>query len=350
MINKSPDEYYDIISRMLLAAGASDENTEIVARHLVASEVAGVETHGVRPIARYFRDIKEGQLLPAATPSILEETDTSALVSGSWTFGQVGGEFAINLAIEKANASNIAIVSMVQAHHTGRVGHYAELAAAAGMVGIVAGSGYCKDARRTAPYGGRETLLDTNPISMAFPNPNEPDQRPVLLDYATTFKAQGALHLMKMRGQPAPPGFVIDKDGNPSCDAEQLSQGGAMLPFGSHKGYALMMAIEYLGRIVSGADDHIDPARGADMFRHQGVTMIVFKADIFRSLESYASAALEMSQATRAVPPAPGFDAVLMPGDPEANARAEREQDVIPIADDIWAMLKEEANKLGVDI
>jgi LDH2 family malate/lactate/ureidoglycolate dehydrogenase len=350
MIRKSPQELHDLVQAILAAAGASEAHAETVAEHLVAAEVAGVETHGLRPIWVYFRDIRNGQLLPAAPPEILKETDSSALISGGWTFGHVAAKYGMEVAIEKASASNIAIVSLVQLHHIGRVGHYAEMAAKAGMVGIITGAGYCRPAGRTAPYGGREKILDTNPISMGFPNPEEPDQRPVLLDYATTFRAQGALYLAQLRGQELPPGFVIDRDGNPSTDPNELDNGGAMLPFGTYKGYALMMAVEYLARICSGSDDHIEAQHGSDMFRHQGVTMIVFKADLFRSMEEYAQSAREMSRTARAVAPAPGFDAVRMPGDPEADARAERLQEGIPVADDIWQMVVEEATTLGVSV
>ncbi len=341
---------HDTLSRVLLAAGASERNADIVAEHLVASEQAGVATHGLRPMYVYFNDIASDQLLPAAGPDILEESPTSALITGNWGFGQVAAKFAMELAIEKAAAANIAIVSLVQLHHIGRVGYYSEMAAAAGMAAIVVGAGYCKSERRTAPYGGRGKVLDTNPISIGFPNPQEPDGRPVLLDYATTFKAQGALFLSKIRGEQLAPGFVIDSDGNPSTDPNVLDNGGAMLPFGTYKGFALMMVVEYLARIISGSDDHIDPNFGDDMFRHQGVTMIVIRADLFRSMESYADAALDMSQQVRAVPPAPGFDKVRMPGDPEADARIESESEGICIADDIWQLLADHAVTVGVDV
>lgn len=349
-MKKSAEALCTLLRTMFTAAGASDHHAGIVANHLVASELAGVETHGLRPIWLYFRDIREGQLLPDANPEILEESETSALISGNWTFGHVAAKFGMEVAIEKAATSGIAIVSLVQLHHIGRVGHYAEMAANAGMCGIVTGAGYCMADRRTAPYGGRESLLDTNPIAMGFPNPQEPDGRPVLLDYATTTRAQGALFLAQLRGQQLPPDFVIDKDGNPSTDPSVLDNGGAMLPFGRYKGYALMMAVEFLARLVSGSDDYIDPNRGNDMFRHQGVTMIVLKANLFRPMEKYTRGAHEMAQKARGTAPAPGFDRVLMPGDPEADMRAARQLDGIPIADDIWGMLTEQASTLGLDI
>jgi len=350
MILITAEKLHDVIKTLLIAAGAAEKHAELVAEHLVASELAGVETHGIRPIWLYFKNIREGQLQPAAEPEILEESATSALISGRWTFGHVAARYGMEMAIKKAASSNIAIVSLVQLHHIGRVGYYGEMAADAGMVGIIVGAGYCTPGHRAAPYGGREGLMDTNPISIGIPNPTEPDQRTMLLDYATTYRAQGALFLANMRGEEVSPDFVIDRDGNPSTDADILAQGGSLLPFGKHKGYALMMAAEYMARIVSGSDEYVDPNRGSDMFRHQGVTMIVFKADLFRPMEKYAESAFNMSQKARAIAPAPGFDEVLVPGDPEANARAKRGKEGIPIADDLWEMLCENADTLGVNI
>ena len=142
-MKKSAEALCTLLRTMFTAAGASDHHAGIVANHLVASELAGVETHGLRPIWLYFRDIREGQLLPDANPEILEESETSALISGNWTFGHVAAKFGMEVAIEKAATSGIAIVSLVQLHHIGRVGHYAEMAANAGMCGIVTGAGYC---------------------------------------------------------------------------------------------------------------------------------------------------------------------------------------------------------------
>ncbi len=350
MVTKTADDLRALVQKMLVAAGADDQTAFAVSDHLVQSNLAGVETHGVNQLWRYLLDIRNGQIVPDAQPAVLKQTANSALVSGNWTFGHAVAKFGMELGIEKAKAGDIAIISMVQLHHIGRVGTYGEMAAREGMVGMTFGAGYCQTAKRTAPYGGRGRVLDTNPISMGFPNPQESDDRPVLLDYATTTKAHSAVYLAKRRGQDLPPGLVIDKDGNPSTDPNAFYDDGSLLPFGLHKGYCLMMAVEFLGRIISGSDEYIDPNRGDMLFRHQGVTMIVFKADLFRSMPDYNKSAFDMAQWTRSIDPAPGFDQVMMPGDPEATRRAEYLRDGIPIADDVWKTIVDEAKTLGVDV
>ena len=112
MVHKTAKEYRELLERMLMAAGADEANARCVAAHLVASELAGVETHGVRPMEHYIQSIESGELKPAARPEILQETDNSALISGNWGWGHVAAEFGVNVAIAKAQATRIAIVSL----------------------------------------------------------------------------------------------------------------------------------------------------------------------------------------------------------------------------------------------
>ena len=111
-----------------------------------------------------------------------------------------------------------------------------------------------------------------------------------------------------------------------------------------------MMATEYLGRIFSGSDAFAEPGRGGPILGHQGVTMIAMRVDLFQALTDYEGQADEMARRTRAVRPAPGFNEVLMPGDPEARRRDKRRRDGIPIEDDVWQKFVEPAAVVGVDL
>jgi LDH2 family malate/lactate/ureidoglycolate dehydrogenase len=126
--------------------------------------------------------------------------------------------------------------------------------------------------------------------------------------------------------------------------------GGGHLPFGGHKGYTLMMAAEYLGRIFTGSDSYVEEGRAGAIMLHQGVTMIAIKADLFQPFTEYVERADEMERRVRAVPPAPGFDEVLAPGDLEARTREQRRREGIPIENDIWQSLTEAAASVGVEI
>ena len=345
MTIKTADELHSLSRGILVAAGADEPNAERVSEALVSSNLSGVDTHGVWLLPNYVTRIKDGELVPTARPEIISETPTTALVTGNWTFGHVAAKYSMELAVRKAMEQNVAIIGLVRAHHIGRLGEYAEMAASQKMIAFIFASGYSEETPTAVPYGGRTRVLNTNPLSMGFPSEEEP---PVVLDFATTTTAVGRIILAQTTGQQLPPGSILDKDGRPTTDPAAFSAGGSLLPFGGHKGYALMVAIELLGRVLTGADAYVEPDRGGPMLAHQGVTLLAFRADLFQPAADFVRQADEFHRRVRAVPPAAGFDEVLVPGDPESRARAARKRDGIPVPDDIWKSLTDLAVSLGV--
>ena len=344
---KTDAELRSLIERVLVAAGADGDNARRVAEGLVLSDLSGVATHGVHILPRYVNAIKAGELVPTAKPEIVSETPNTALVKGNWTFGFVTTKYAMELAIAKAEEHGVSVVGVVQTHHIGRLGEYAELAASRGMIGLIWASGYGHEQPGAVPYGGSRPVLSTNPISIGVPAGDEP---PMVLDFATTAVAGNKATIAQRDGKQLPPGSIVDKDGNPTTNPSDLQDGGAHLPFGGHKGYALMLADELLGRVFSGADSYADTPRGGPFMRYQGITLMVFKADLFQPLADFAGKADELARKVRAVPPAPGFDRVMVPGDLEERARAERRRNGIPIPDVVWKSLTELAASLDVEI
>jgi len=345
MIVKPADELRELVIKLLSKAGADERNANAVAEHLVRSNLSGVDTHGVWHVAGYVAAIKNGDLLPTAWPEIIKETPTSGLVSGNWTFGHTSARFAMETAIEKAKSQNVAVVSLVQSHHIGRLGHYTEMATAEGMIAMVWAGGFSEEDPAVVPFGGRRRLLHTNPVAFGFPAGVE---SPMAFDFATSALSGVKVKNAQRRNEQLAPGCIVDKDGNPSTNPQDVFDGGGQIPFGGHKGYGLMMAAEFLGRIFTGSDMLADPKRGGPLMRSHGVSMIVFKADLFQSFDDYARRADEFERRTRAVPPAPGFQEVLVPGDPEVRTRAARQQEGIPIHDDIWQSIVETATSLGI--
>src|SRR5581483_418051 len=335
---KTADELYALVKEMLLAAGADESNASDVAAHLVSANLSGVDTHGVWHVGGYVKGIQNGDIVPDAHPQIVRESPTSALVSGNWTFGQVAAKYAMSVAIAKARAQNIAIVSLIQSHHIGRLGYYVELATAQNMGAMVWAGGYGEQEPAAVPYGGRTRVLHTNPISIGLPL--EPDH-PMMFDFATTALSGVKVVNAQRQGKALPPNTIVDKDGKPTTDPNDFFAGGAHIPFGEHKGYGLMMAAEFLGRIFSGANAYADAARGGPIMRHQGVTMIAFRTDLFQTAEQYEKTAREMEQRVHAVPPAPGFQEVLVPGDLEFRTRQTRQREGIPVDDAVWQSLME---------
>ncbi len=339
------DDLRELVIRIFLAAGADEDNAYTLAEHLVLANLSGVDTHGVWHVARYVDDIRKGYILPRARPAFVQEGLNSAQITGNWTFGQVAACFAMETAIEKAKSHEIAIVGLVQSHHIGRLGHYTEMAAAGGLISIVWAGGFGEEEPVAVPYGGCERILHTNPIAMGFPGGDGPS---MAFDFATTAMSGVKVINAQRRSKALPPGCIVDREGNPSTDPNDFYEGGGQVPFGGHKGYALMMAVEFLGRIFNRTDAFADPNRAGPIMRYQGVCMVVFKADLFQPFSEYARRADEMVQRTRAVSPAPGFEEVLVPGDPEVRTRNARQREGVPIQDDIWQSILGAADALGI--
>ena len=321
---------------ILVRAGATGANANCVAAHLVNSSLCGVDTHGVWQLPGYVAAIERNELLPAATPELLNDTPTSVLVTGRWGFGQVAALEAIQQAVRKAQSSGVSVVGIVQSHHIGRLGEYVELAARLGFIAMIWTSGLGEEKPTVVPHGGTKPIFGTNPLAIGLP---AADEHPITVDFATSATSGVKIIEAIRQGNSLAPGLIVDKHGVATSDPRDLDHGGGQVSFGGHKGYALTLATEVLGRIFVGADTLVEAPRGGYPFSHQGAAMIVIRADMFQPSESYLERTSELQRRVRTVPPAPGFEQVNLPGDPEARMRAIREREGIPIPDDLWQTL-----------
>ena len=346
MVIKKADELREITIKVIMRAGADERNANRLAEALISSNLCGVDTHGVFMLPIYVDSVKAGDLDPRAWPEIIKETPNSALVKGNWTFGHVTAKYAMEVAIEKAKENGISIVGGVQVMHTGRLGEYVEMAAKEKIISMMWTGGYGEEKPAAVPYGGVKAVLHTNPFSMGFPAGSEP---PMISDFATSVVSGVKVIFARDKKQQLPQGCIVDKEGKPTCDPNDFYNGGGHIPFGGYKGYALMLANEFLGRIFVGSDLFIEENRKHPVLRHSGFTIIAFKSDLFNSFEDYSSRMDEIENRIRAVPPAPGFKEVLIPGDLERRTREERIRNGIPIPDSIWESIIQSAKSLGID-
>ena len=333
------DLLHEVTAAIFRATGAPDDLAAQVADVLVDNHLAGHDSHGILRIPEYVKNIRAGEIVPAARPQVLEESPTTALISGNWAFGQVTAIFAADLAIEKAKRERVAVLSIVQAGHTGRLAVFTERAARQDVVMFMAIGTVNKPT--TAPYGGSAAVLGTNPVSFSIPNPSG---FPVTLDYATSAIAAGKIKQAKARHESLPPDSILDAQGRPSTDPQAFFDGGFLLPFGGHKGYALAVIAELLSGPLAGADAY------PGVTSRSGIFIFAMDATVFRPLADYEKALTETLCRIKAVPPSPGFAEVLLPGEPEARTRAERERNGIPIPDDTWRAVCNVGAELGVNI
>lgn len=342
MLTLTVDQLRPLSEAIFVAVGASPANAARVTEAMLSANLAGHDSHGVQHIPGYVAAIESGVIQAAAEPRVTRSTATTALVSGGWTFGHVGAAYATRLAIEKARTQQIAAVSLVEAHHIGRLGEYSEMGIASGtIIMVLAGTGH--KAISQAPFGGRERLLGTNPISMGIPGGAEPG---MMLDFATTVVAAGKIALAQAKGQPLPEGWLVDAQGRPTTDPRALAEGGVMLPFGGHKGYALALAVEFLGPVLGGGDAY--EAGNAGPLSTAATLFLAINPGAFRPLADYQTAADDLVRRVHAVPPAEGFSSVLVPGEPERRSQATRLADGIPVPEATWQSITAVAKRLNV--
>jgi len=329
-----------LVSAIMRGAGCSTAEAETVARRLVDANCVGHESHGVIRVAKYLQWVREGTLRPNAAPTLALDTDTIAIVDGNRGFGQVIGEYATRLGTAKAAKTGIAMIGLRNCGHLGRVGDWAEMAAASSQVSLhfLNTSG----AQRVAPYGGSDRRLSTNPICIGVPVANGD---PVILDVTTSTVAEGKLMVAVNKGEHVPEGWIIDREGAPTTDPKAFYAGGALLTVGAHKGSGLSIVTDLLAGAVSTgrSSDPDDP-----VLRNNMLSIYIAPA-VYAPDGSVAREAQRFVDWVRASPPIKPDEPVLAPGDVERRTRTARMQYGVPIDATTWADLLGAAGAVGID-
>ena len=336
------DKLRRIAARLLVGAGASEEEANIVSAHSVGANLAGHDSHGIIQIPTYIDRVKRGHIVPGADFDIVRESPTTTVIDGNWGFGYAVSERAMRITIDKAKQSGVAAATVFRQSHVGRVADYPIMASREGMIGVMtADSG--RSAKGVVPFGGREPRLGTNPICIAMPSDLD---GPMFIDMATSAVAAGKLGVAVARGASVPEGWIIDKDSNPSTNPADLRNGGAVLPLGGpegHKGYGLSVMVEILSGILTGLGFGHDPSG-----RHNdGCFMAAFNVDAFRPLDEFKREVTEFAQYLKSTPTAKGFSEVFYPGELEHLKEQTLLRDGVAVEDATWDALKALADEYG---
>ncbi|HEY7576581.1 MAG TPA: Ldh family oxidoreductase, partial [Acetobacteraceae bacterium] len=293
------------IKAILLAWGMPDDNAEITADILAWADLHGVDSHGMSMLPGYDRHRRNGRAKMDARPKIVKETPISALIDGNGGLGHVPAHFAMQVAIGKAKASGMAIAAVRNSAHFGATGYYTLMAARERLIGMACTSA---SSIQVAPTFGKQAKLGTDPWSFAAPSG---DDRPFLLDMATTTVAAGRIRNKANEGLPCPPGWVLNKDGLPSTDPlEAREKGGFLTSLGgspensSYKGYGLAAMVNILASCLSGATLITDPQhtrkpQGMDI----GHFFMAIDPTLFREADEFQSDVARFCNDLRATTP-----------------------------------------------
>ena len=349
MVLKKADELRALVIRIFSACGVPNEGAEIVADHLVRTEMMGFASHGIQRVVQYVDDMRNGRIVPDAEPSISKETPTTAVMDANWQFGQVAGAQGAELAVEKALQYGTGSVLIRHCRHFGRVGAYTEMVAARDCIGMAA----CTAGREghwVAPFGGRQGRMGTNPISFAAPTSSDP----LVMDYSTAIAPEGKVRLYRDTGQALPEPWLANTDGRPSTNPHDLYDqkgfpAGAILPFGGtqgYKGYGLSVMVQTLCGVLGGPAWRLD---GIELYANT-MWVLAMRVGAFTDPESFGSELSGMCDYIRSASPAAETDRVLLPGQREFELMERRKRDGIPIDDAVWKRLTEVADEVGTHV
>jgi hydroxycarboxylate dehydrogenase B len=324
----SAEELLHLARAVLQGAGTPPATAATVAESLVESNLRGHDSHGVRRLVPYLEFIDRGQIDPAAEPEVVQRTGAVAIVDGQGGFGQPAARLAAAELTNLASEHGAGAAAIRRANHVGRLGEWVEQLADAGVISIA----FCNAEPTVAPFGGRERRLGTNPIAWAAPR--KAPAPPLVMDWSTATMPEGKLAVARARGEPVPEGVVIDKNGEPSTDPADFYAGGALLPLGAHKGSGLSVMIQLVGGVLAGTGVFGEQGEATN-----GTVLIALDPGAFVTYDDFEDETEAFCAALAGTKPAHGFDAVLVPGEPERRTRARRAQEGVPIPAATWSEL-----------
>ncbi|MBL9202278.1 MAG: Ldh family oxidoreductase [Opitutaceae bacterium] len=331
----------EFADRVLAAVGASPRHARIVARSLVEADLLGHESHGIMRLPGYVARVRAGDVAPAAEPAVARESGATAVVRGGWTFGQVTAHVGVEVAARLAASHGTGTVALHEARHVGRLGEYAEALAAHGLAAILFASGADRGGA-VAPFGGARRVFGTNPLAWALPVPE--GAAPLVGDFACSAIPAGKVHAARARGEPLPAGALLDTAGAPTTDPQHWARGGALLPFGAHKGSSLLFLIEMLASTLGGAA----PSSSREFSPANPTLIIAIDIARFVPRETWLRQVEELRANVRACPPAAGFDRVRAPHELETETASRRRRDGVPLPATVVGELRALAASLSV--
>ncbi|MCP3937431.1 MAG: malate/lactate/ureidoglycolate dehydrogenase [Actinomycetia bacterium] len=346
MIEIAPDDLHNYVRQVCEGLGSDEREQHLVADQLIGANLTGHDSHGVGMMPTYVGVALGGKVTINGGVRVVRDDGAIVVLDGGSAFGQVTGHEATLMAIERGREHGLAMVGLRNSFHIGRIGHWGELCADAGLVSIhfvnvVGHPGL------VAPHGSRRALIGTNPVCIAVPaGPGAGADGRIVLDMATSIIALGKARVANLAGTRVPTGSIVDADGDLTDDPSAMfaEPQGALVTMGDHKGSGLALMCELLGAALFGGPTTTSCEEEGTIINNM-LTLVVDPAAT-GDLSSMRILADDLVSAVRDMPTRRGVDEVFMPGDPERLARRER-ADTIPIDDGTAAQLRWAAKESG---
>ena len=325
------------------AVGSSADEADTIARNLVSANLAGHDSHGVIRVPQYVGLTREGLLRPNQRPRIDTDKESFAIIDGEHGFGQIVGETAMDLGVRKARRNAVAIIGIRNSGHLGRIGYWAERAAAFEVVSLHFVNSPGRGGLQVVPFGGRERRFAPNPLACGFPQADGP---PIVLDITTSVLPEGKVRVARNKGVALPEGAAIDSVGAPTRDPNAFygPPPGALLPLGGHKGSGLCMMVDLLaGALTSGGCAGSREVDGNNM-----LSVFIDAAQLRGDSELGATVAGAAAWVKSSAPISADGE-VLVPGELEARRRADMLEHGIEVDEETWRQIVATAKSVGLN-
>jgi len=353
------DPLKDFCVRVFTKMGVPEEDARITADVLVTADLRGIDSHGVARLRRYVNGLRSGMMVARPEVKVVAETPATMLIDAGAGLGQPVSYRAMQRAIQKALDVGAGFVTVRNSNHYGIAGYYAMMALEHNCVGI----SMTNAAVLVVPTFGRDAMLGTNPIAVAVPAGEE---RPFVLDMATSTVPRGKLEVYHRLEKPIPLGWATDEAGRPTTDPGRVLEnfktraGGGLLPLGGagellggHKGYGLALWVDIFCGVLSGAAyaDLVYPktSDGKPLPSNIGHFFGAWRVDAFRPLEEFKAAMDGLQRRLKGAPKAEGQTRIYIHGEKEFEEAERRMKEGIPLNPKVAADLQAIAEELGVE-
>jgi len=349
------EQLKDFAQKIFIKAGVSSRDADQMADVLVWANLRGVDSHGVQLIPWYVQAIDIGHFNLKYQIKVEKETPATLLIEADHSPGAVVTIWAMNKVIEKAKKVGIGWAAIRNTNHQAVMGYYSHMAARRDMAGIAWVCGPVN----TVPYGAKAMGVSNNPIAISVPAKRH---LPLTLDMATSIAAAAKLLVYRDKGLPLPPGWALDKDGNPTTDP---AKGVMLLPIAGPKGSGLSLMLECLASVMVD-NPKLEPvlhgrektfgsepiAGNPDRIRQHIQNSVIAAIDIanFTDVASYKEHIDNLIDGIKALPKVEGFTEIFVPGEPEEKTAIERAQKGIPIPEKTAASLQKVAERFGIEL
>jgi LDH2 family malate/lactate/ureidoglycolate dehydrogenase len=298
--------------------GLREADARLVAGTLVEADLRGVSSHGVQRMSTYADSLRRGTMVAQPEITIVKDSVWALVVDGGGGMGQLAAQRATDLALERAATTGHGAVSVRNSTHCGAMAYWAMQAVDKRAIGIaITNAGI-----NMMPTGGRVKLVGNNPVAYAIPTGRE---TPLVLDMATSVVAGGKLDMARIKGQPIPLGWALDKEGQPTTDPV-AARAGALLPLGGPKGYGLAVVLDVLCGVLSGG--RFGKGLGAPGSSH---FFEVLSIEAFTPYEEFLQRMGQLIDQLHDCPPADGSSGVVLPGEIEHRLREKHLRDGLPL-------------------